>query len=202
MRIEFAQKRGLCFNCLIPRHRAQDCRKRQRCEQCNKKHSSLLHKTYIANTARVVENAEHHKDIVVGAVMGGNESKQSGKISLPIVAVRVQTENTDEDTEVYAFIDPGSTTTFSSDDLPDKLNTDGEKMRFSLTTLLEENSMVEGRVLKGLRVSDFEGNNFVELPMVIARGKLPVTKADIPNQADIDRWPHLHGIKIPMIDAQ
>ena len=42
-REECAKKKGLCFNCLIPLHRARDCRKSAACTDCGGKHAMILH---------------------------------------------------------------------------------------------------------------------------------------------------------------
>lgn len=42
-RLEIVTKNGLCFNCLIPKHRVTECRQRTSCKICRKKHHSLLH---------------------------------------------------------------------------------------------------------------------------------------------------------------
>ena len=37
------QKRGLCFNCLLPGHQISSCRVKIACGSCGKKHNTLLH---------------------------------------------------------------------------------------------------------------------------------------------------------------
>ena len=41
-RAHFVRSKRLCFNCLKPYHRVQDCRKKGACKDCGRKHSSLL----------------------------------------------------------------------------------------------------------------------------------------------------------------
>ena len=41
-RAKFVRSIRLCFNCLKPYHRVQDCRKKGACKDCGRKHSSLL----------------------------------------------------------------------------------------------------------------------------------------------------------------
>ena len=36
------RSKRLCFNCLKPYHRVQDCKKKGACKGCDRKHSSLL----------------------------------------------------------------------------------------------------------------------------------------------------------------
>lgn len=42
-KLEIVTKNGLCFNCLIPKHRVTECRQKTSCKICRKKHHSLLH---------------------------------------------------------------------------------------------------------------------------------------------------------------
>ena len=48
---------------------------------------------------------------------------------------------------------------------------------------------------------DLEEENAVELPCVFTRPKLPVSAKDKARQEDIDRWPHLSGVKLPTINS-
>ena len=52
-----------------------------------------------------------------------------------------------------------------------------------------------------LEVMDLKEETLVELPHVFTRPHLPVTVENAANQGDVDRWPHLAGIKISKIDA-
>ena len=41
-RAQFVKSKSLCFNCLKPYHRVQDCRKKGACKDCGRKHSPLF----------------------------------------------------------------------------------------------------------------------------------------------------------------
>ena len=41
-RAQFVRSKRLCFNCLKPSYRVQDCRNKGACKDCGRKHSSLL----------------------------------------------------------------------------------------------------------------------------------------------------------------
>ena len=70
----------------------------------------------------------------------------------------------------------------------------------SLTTMEKEDSRAESLIVS-LEVSGLDEENLVELPVVFTRPKFPVSVHNAADQEDIDRWPHLAGIKIPQIDA-
>ena len=51
-------------------------------------------------------------------------------------------------------------------------------------------------------VSDLDENNFIELPLVFSLPVLPISSESVPRQEDVDRWPHLKGIRIAELDAR
>ena len=42
-KLEVAKNNNLCFNCLSPSHQLSDCYSYKQCEQCKRKHHTLLH---------------------------------------------------------------------------------------------------------------------------------------------------------------
>ena len=52
-----------------------------------------------------------------------------------------------------------------------------------------------------LEVSDLSDSNIIQLPNVFSSPSLPVSADTIGNQEDVNRWPHLKGIKIHSIRA-
>ena len=125
-RVEFVQNKGLCFNCLIPRHVAKDCRKWTRCTLCNRKHSTLLHQETEQHKQR-----EECKDTNVGAIVAGTGNKivslTNVSVGMSIVPVKVKAK-TGELVPTLAFIDNGSNMTVATLDLQDKLGIEGKKV--------------------------------------------------------------------------
>ena len=119
---------------------------------------------------------------------------------LAVVPVKVKAPGQDVAVETYAFLDSGSNSSFCSEDLAHQLGLSGQQTTLALTTMEKENSRAESHIVR-LEVLDLEEDNLVELPMVFTRPKLPVSTDNAANQENIDRWPHLAGIKIPRIDA-
>ena len=193
-RVELVRNKGLCFNCLIPRHMSRDCRRWSRCTLCSRKHATLLHPP-------TTDDSNSTNKGVNAAVVGTIDSSHSSEIGLPIVPVKVKVRGGSSHVITYAFLDSGSNTTFCSDALIDQLGIEGKKVNFSLTTLENENSPTESNVVS-LEVQNLDETSFAELPMVFSRPKLPVSSDDIPKQEDVERWPYLDGIQIPKLDAQ
>ena len=55
--------------------------------------------------------------------------------------------------------------------------------------------------MKDLVISDLDENVFIELPALYTKPEIPVSKVDIPIQADVDKWPHLRGVHLPDVDT-
>ena len=113
---------------------------------------------------------------------------------LAIVPVNVRAKGKERMFQTYAFLDPGSNTTFCTDKLIERLGATGRKALLSLTTMDSDNVKSESLVVN-LEVSDLQGRNVVELSNVFSRAKLPVTVDDIPVQSDVERWFYLIDIK-------
>ena len=69
----------------------------------------------------------------------------------------------------HAFLDNGSSATFSAESLVRKLGVEGTKVKISLSTLEKKNSRVESYLIRDLVVSDLDENDFVSLPALYTR---------------------------------
>ena len=121
--------------------------------------------------------------------------------ALAIVPVQVKARGTDKVVETHAFLDNGSNTTFYTTKLLHQLNVEGTKSQLSLTTLEGENRQSDC-VRVSLGVTGLGQDTHIHLPTVYSRTNLPIPTEAIATQKDIDRWPHLSGIKVPTIDAE
>ena len=205
-REEFAKKKGLCFNCLIPRHRIRECRKPAACTDCGGKHATMLHPPPPANSEKQSENTHRSES---GVNNGFAEVKKTqcssfgvsrSRIGLAVVPVKVKAEGSDKVVVTHAFLDGGSNSTFCTEALLKQLGLDGKKTEFSLTTIEKENSITKSSLVS-LELFHLEEENPVELPTVFSVKSLPVSAEDVPKQEDVDRWPHLHGIQVSELDV-
>ena len=120
-------------------------------------------------------------------------SNGSSVVGLSIVPVKVKAMGQDKQVLTYAFLDSGANTSFCTEDLLKKLSVKGEKASLSLTTLQTSNTSIECSLVS-LEVSDLNGDNSVELPIVYSRPSLPVSTNTIGLQEDVSRWPHLNRV--------
>lgn len=217
-RFKLVRTLRLCDNCLLNGHIAQSCKRQSFCKVngCTTKHSTFLHRKPANVDAVSTKTKEKEPDNgrtqaegtqVHNGFINVDETQQTKKkptsplTGLPIVPVKVKGEGTDNVVETYAFLDGGSNTSFCTDDLLERLNVKGKKTTLSLTTL-GKNRNKTNTSLASLEIYDLQEDQLVELPAVYSVAQLPVTREDIPQQSDVDRWPHLKGIVLPEINAK
>jgi hypothetical protein len=125
-------------------------------------------------------------------------------VGLSVVPVKVKVKkdgHRERYISTYALLDGGSNTTFCTEALKDQLGLTGDTTKFSLTTMTKKNKETKSIVVS-LEVYDLDENVFLELPTVFTMPSMPITQDDIPKQADVDRWPHLNGIRLEHINAE
>ena len=210
-RWQYVNSENLCSNCLVAGHSAYSCPKKGFCRVtgCNGKHSSYLHpRGQVAAAINSVTNSptteaqaqtcdrENEQAIFNGYAKGTKDDRSS----LALVPVKVKAPGSDLLVKTYAFLDNGSNASFCSEELATELGLSGRPMSLTLTTMEREESRSTSRVVS-LQVMDLEEENAVDLPCVFTRPKLPVAVENGAQQEDVDRWPHLAGIRITKIDA-
>ena len=79
-----------------------------------------------------------------------------------------------------------------------QLGLEGKNSTLSLTTLETANALTECSIVN----LDLNEEHMVELPKVFSRSNLPISRENVANQLDVDRWPHPRGIEIPSVDAE
>ena len=187
---------------------------------CQSKHSTYLHPR---NKTRVAEKSSG-PEVPMRSVLQSdngmnvdNNSAQNGCVNaakaelaaigagvsvtgLPVVPVKVKCAGSSKVIETYAFLDPGSNTTFCTNELLEQLGVEGKETTLSLTTLQQEDRATRCNMI-GLVVLDLDGENLVELPTVFSIERLPVSESSISRQEDVDRWPHLKDIKLREIKS-
>ena len=121
---------------------------------------------------------------------------------MSILPVKIWSQENGRVVETYAFLDGGSSATFCSRSLLKQLGVAGEGTKISMTTASVEDQEVESRVVKGVQISDLDGNGMLSLPDTFTLNSIPVKHSDIATARDLDQWIHLQGITLPCIDAE
>lgn len=210
-RVEFLKQKGLCFGCLVPGHLSKFCKRRIECKECALKHPDILH--IIKEEGSVSpekKDARHGSEVSCAQVsilqescslMGAGEAE----CVLSIVPVKIKSKRSDKCVETYAFLDPGSTATFCTEDLQKKLNIKGKPTRILLSTMGQdkpgEQKLMNSFVISDLEVCGLEDTKFIELPKVFTHSNIPVHIKNIPKKSDIQKWSYLNEVRLPEIEA-
>lgn len=104
-----------------------------------------------------------------------------------IIPVKVRVKGSDKSVVTYAFLDNGSNSSFCTDSLMKQLGVKGQRTKISLSTLERKNSTVVSNLVRDLVISDLNENEYVSLPILYTRPKIPVSSDDNPTHFDIDQ---------------
>ena len=200
-KIDFLKEKGMCFGCLCSGHMSKNCDRRLTCKECGQSHPTVLH---ISGKTRTSTGSEHtkgtaHVNQPVSETCGHTGAGQEDSI-LSILPVQIKSIRGSKIIQTYAFLDPGSTATFCSEHLMQRLNITGRKASFLLRTMGQE-KVVPTSALNGLEVAGLGSNSFYSLPEVLTQDKMPVTTSNIVTQEELQKWPYLFDVQIPCIDA-
>ena len=175
---QYIMKNGLCFSCLKKEgHLARDCKKRKKCQKCDRSHPTSLHR---GTTPHPVVKTGHVKQTEHGG----------GKLQVLPVTARFN----GRETCTGAFIDGGSTHSFVSRQLVDALGiVPHQKSTIVISTISGEKPMVT-ELVTGLCIDSAEGGHTIELPALYVLGEIPVDEEDMVTQEDVDKWSHLRDV--------
>lgn len=205
-KLDYLKEKGLCFSCLCTGHLSKNCDRRITCKRCNRTHPSVLHigekDSVTRKDGEHTENTEQSKtsnSCTTPSACGLTGAGHCNGI-LTILPVEVKCSKGNKIIETHAFLDPGSTGTFCTRKLIEKLNMEGRKINIHLRTL-GHNSIVESSVVDSLEISGFTNECFYSLPKVCTQTEMPVSTAKIVSEKELRKWPYLKSVKIPHVDA-
>lgn len=120
--------------------------------------------------------------------------------TMAIIPVKVKMKEGITIVETYAFLDPGSSVSFCSTSLMEKLGCHGKSKKITIETMGSPHTM-DTRVIQGLQVCDLNLENEIQMPSLYTKDNLPVSRSHIPTSDDISQYPHLRDIDIPQLDC-
>ncbi len=194
-RAEYARKHRLCFSCLIPNHRAKECRRQQICAECHRHHSTLLHDQYIVASESMPRPSVNTS--ANGSTFGVSyfSSMKTNSLSTMTVPVLISTpENPEHEILTYALLDTQSDTSFILSDLCEELGVPGVDVQLTISTMSSENLRVPSTKVSGLQVRANNGGNKLSLPALYTRAVMPVNRSHIPTPEIARQYPHLARI--------
>jgi hypothetical protein len=215
---EFIKSKGLCFGCLKPGHRSQQCTSRSECKKCKKRHPTCLHEDRQENrqnaevdltTTSQTESLEKLKCSVpqsVGeqrdvekatsyAVQKTTLKTEVGMTSMVVPVYVSREDNPSREVLVYALLDTTSDSTFIARSVADDLQTPFQHATLRLTTMSDTNSMVDCRKYSGLKVRGFSSDDVIRLPTCYSRDHIPINEEHIPTPLTTNGWPHLSRLE-------
>ena len=201
-KLSFLKEKDLCFGCLCAGHRSRNCERRLTCRSCGKRHPTVLHIDWRETANAPTEPAKESGVQVLTASPKtcGQTGAGGDRCLLPILPVQVKSIKGDQVIQTYAFLDPGSSATFCSEQLMRRLNLAGRQTHLLLQTMGQER-VVPAYSVSGLEVSGINDNLFYKLPETFTQKKMLVNSVNLLNEGDLAKWPYLANIKIPSIMA-
>ena len=180
----FVREKGLCFGCLQHGHRSRHCRERRTCGKCSGRHPTVLHE---------------ERTQIPTVTTGHLAPSKVGGAKLQVLRVRVGVSGVMMTTN--AFLDSGSTHSFITGHLLDKMKmTPRKKTLLKVSTIRGEEAM-DSCLVPGLLIGDLDGGNVMELPPLYVLNHIPVMSEDIPSQEDMERYAYLEeaGVSVSTV---
>lgn len=131
---------------------------------------------------------------------GSHTGARSKDCAIDIAPEKVKLKKGNNTVQTYAFLDPGSSATFCTEQLMRKFNDAGIKMDILLKTMGQEKT-VSSYKISVLEVAALNGEIYLTLPDVYTQRTIPVAKDNIPKMEDLKRWSFLMDVDLSPIEA-
>ena len=118
---------------------------------------------------------------------------------MPVVPVKLITKAGNEVT-TNCFLDVGSSGSFITEGLVQRLGLQGEEVDISLDTVTTQEMKVKSSIVDGLKVGALSGGKMFPLPPLFTLGNLPITVSDRCQPAEVAAWPHLSGVNLEVLE--
>ena len=185
-RFQVAKRHRLCFNCLLGGHVSTTCYKQSMCTvpNCNRKHSELLH------TDTVDDDNDVHDNIQVCNIA---TQREGASVYLPVVPVIVNGSSY----PVYALLDSGSTNTFVTKQLVQKLKLQGKDVQYNMSTLGQSSEVKSTTV--SFCLTYVQDDVRFDVMTALAVNSIPVRYPG--SVIDIDQYPYLADLDLPRLSS-
>ena len=172
-RHNYVKTNKLCTLCLSKAHSVSSCRSNYRCRinNCGERHSSSMH----------VYNDNQTPNVATGNC---THSSDTSNVYMPTVPVVIN-----ETFHTFAILDTGSSASFCSRRMLNKLKLQGSKISYQLQTLHGSNSTCSKAV--NIRTSSKDGTASLNMNNVMAVDNIPVARC---STATVSEYPHLRDL--------
>ena len=184
-RLQIASRNNLCFNCLLPGHRAYICRNPMTCSvpECGRRHNKLLH---TVQTSAEVPSPGTATDSA--AAKGSVSASVTGPCAyLPVVKVVINGKYS-----ALAMLDTASTNTFISSRLVSKLPKSNVTATYDMNTICSD--LTESYKVVSVNVKSLDGGESLQLTDKIAYAYPEKT-------IDLSQYPYLSDVPIVTANA-
>ncbi len=143
--IEFVKRKGLCFGCLRRGHLSRTCKTRKTCDECGKRHPTVMH-----GALEVAKVSSDCKDSGNKMSLVHLSASSTGDKSSMIVPVWISHRDQPRSERlIYALLDTQSDTSFILDSTADALGQKGTQVSLLLSTLGATRQRVDSSVISG-----------------------------------------------------
>ncbi len=196
-----AKDHRLCYRCLIPYHRGQDCNRSRICgvNGCQQTHHRLLHEdSAIAGEGGNDDSGDTHNapSTIAGyTTIARERTRRSGYLALRTVPVIVQ--HGDRKIQVNALLDDASTTTYINQDIAAELGVFGEPQQISVKVLNNRTETFNTNKVE-FTIRSMNGA-IIRQAQACTTGKVTGDMTVIDWNKHKNRWQHLQGIRFPTV---
>jgi hypothetical protein len=155
-RKEFIKEKKLCFGCLKPNHRSNDCKHKMRCKTCQKNHPTPLHDEKWKNEPKEKQFAQANVE-----KLAIDRDENCTSMIVPVYMSRTEFPN--KEVLVYALLDSQSDASFISEDACAQPGVEGIPLELMLST------MSSSEVIKTRKVSNIQVRSYMDSKKILVK---------------------------------
>lgn len=186
---------GRCFLCIKRSHTSRECQARFRCQKCDRKHSTVLHDSFVPSDT---ENQSGNRNAVLTAA-----TSAFATVYLQTLPVRLHTPN-GRVVDTCAILDSGSQATLINSSFARDLGLNGPRINLTVGNIKENE---ETQVSKRVNFWLSNPNDPFMTPIKVRDAVTYSSPFNLPKQhlpRDSEgrvEWEHLRDLELPDIDA-
>lgn len=204
-RLRLVQEKKLCENCLLSNHNTSSCRKTSVCSVpgCGRRHTKFIHVDTAPATRQITSSSSADQATYpsqvstasppvseittrVSQVMTNASLNVKNNVCVPVVPVTVNNIY-----QTMALLDTGSTSTFCTRKMVDRLGVKGNIISYSLNTLSQMNEKKNTEIVS-LTVKPRDGDDLLLLSNVHVVDAIPVGNPVL----NVRKYPHLADLDL------
>nr|XP_039261216.1 uncharacterized protein LOC120337486 [Styela clava] len=117
-----------------------------------------------------------------------------------VLKVRVKGQN--DVVLTNAFFDTGSTCSFISEALMQRLNATGHETNLNIRTISNVTEQRKSSVIDDIELSHFDESNFIALGQLFSNKCIDIDVSNIPTQKDVDQFHEFKDVVIPRLNQE